>query len=88
MAHAGVGDAVTDPNRVNIALGGTFGGRLSTPLPSVPVVLRFSLPKLMAPLESVMLPLARVRLPIAEPRGGGEHAAPSVLGAQVFVANS
>ena len=38
---------------------------VSTPHPSVPVVLRFSLPKLMAPLESVMLPLARVRVALA-----------------------
>ncbi len=33
----------------------------------VPVVVRFSFPKLIDPPESVMLPLARVRFPIVEP---------------------
>ena len=37
------------------------------PLASVPVVVMFSLPKLIAPLESVIEPLARVRFPIVEP---------------------
>ena len=37
------------------------------PAPSVPVVERFSLPKDIAPLESVILPFASVRLPMVEP---------------------
>ena len=39
---------------------------VKTPQPRVPVVDKFSSPKLMAPDESVMLPLANVRLPIFE----------------------
>ena len=38
-------------------------------LVSVPVVVKFSLPKLMAPLESVIDPLASVRLPTVDPDG-------------------
>ena len=37
------------------------------PHPNVPVVDRFSLPKLIAPLESVILPSANVRFPTVEP---------------------
>ena len=37
------------------------------PTESVPVVLIFSFPNEIAPLESVMLPLARVKLPIVDP---------------------
>ena len=37
------------------------------PAVTVPVVVRFSLPKLMAPDESVIDPFASVRLPIVEP---------------------
>ena len=37
------------------------------PALNVPDVLKFSLPKLIAPLESVMLPFAKVRFPIVDP---------------------
>ena len=40
---------------------------VAMPAPKVPVVLKFSLPNEMAPLESVMLPSASVRLPAVEP---------------------
>ena len=37
------------------------------PAPNVPVVLRFSSPKLIVPFESVMLPSARVNVPTVDP---------------------
>ena len=37
------------------------------PAPKVPVVIRFSSPKLIAPLESVIEPFPRVRVPTFEP---------------------
>ena len=40
---------------------------VATPAPKVPVVLKFSLPKSIAPLESVMLPSSNVKVPTVEP---------------------
>ena len=40
---------------------------VKAPVATVPVVLRASSPKLIAPLESVMLPSAKVKLPTVEP---------------------
>ena len=48
------------------------------PHPSVPVVERFSSPKLIAPLESVILPLPSVRLPTPEPVAAVKTPHPSV----------
>ena len=45
---------------------------------NVPVVLKFSSPKLIAPLESVMLPFAKVKLPTAEPVASVATPAPNV----------
>ena len=51
---------------------------VKTPHPSVPVVDRFSSPKLIAPLESVILPLPSVRLPTPEPVAAVKTPHPSV----------
>ena len=51
---------------------------VATPAPNVPVVLKFSSPKLIAPLESVMLPFAKVKLPTAEPVASVATPAPNV----------
>ena len=40
---------------------------VNAPQPRVPVVERFSSPKLIEPLLSVILPFAKVRLPIVDP---------------------
>ena len=51
---------------------------VNTPEANVPVVLRFSFPKEIAPDESVIDPFANVRLPIAEPVANVATPAPKV----------